>query len=454
MQDNEESKGLKVMFVDKQSVIEYVVKANPSKVVDNRILKYGHDDETFGPEMFGKKDDEIFKVTFKNSLFKGNFHYIEFNKCNFIECDLEGMDAYFLILLKCKFYKCNFKNCKFSHMEFAWDRVEFIDCQFRNVEWHEAGLYNVFFEKCYLQNFRVVDVNPAINVNMSFCTLDRTSFEYISNDTTLDCDYDENEDIFDLCLFECNIMDTSFNTVDLKNSSIHNSVLRKCNFMDCALGEGTFLLDRDLENESYASMDFQTIIKSDSIDQAILLAYFNIVKGIDIKKIVTTMTTKTPFYTVFISYSLKDKTFANRLNDVLRKFGVNTFLWEKDAPNGELLEEVMYSGVRKHDKLLFIASSSSIRSKACQFELSEGRRKQEENWETIFCPIFIDRYLFEVHRRDIRPSEKVEEYWENILELRKVNAADFTKFNGQEVDGPDFEIAVGKLVESLKIRQV
>lgn len=107
-------------------------------------------------------------------------------------------------------------------------------------------------------------------------------------------------------------------------------------------------------------------------------------------------------------------------------------MWEKDAPGGGYLEDIMSNNVRSHETLLFIASQHSLKSKACQFELSEGNKMQEETWNNIFFPIHIDNYLFEIKENQIRPIEKQKEYWANIQELKRTNSKNFTNFSSPE----------------------
>ena len=128
-------------------------------------------------------------------------------------------------------------------------------------------------------------------------------------------------------------------------------------------------------------------------------------------------------------------------------------MWEKDAPAGRTLEEIMTSGITSHDKLLFIASEHSIRSKTCQYELTTAREKQESCWENIFFPITIDHYLFKVTKSQIRPLKFADEYWENIEEIKRVNALDFTQFNKDFFREQDFEDSFDKILEGLKIVQ-
>jgi hypothetical protein len=99
--------------------------------------------------------------------------------------------------------------------------------------------------------------------------------------------------------------------------------------------------------------------------------------------------------------------------------------------------------------LLFISSVSSLKSVACQYELSEGRKKQDKSWSTVFFPIYIDDYLFKVEKEDI-PRKYRDEFWENIEELREVNALDFSKFVGDDFQQDAYEEAINKLVNGLR----
>jgi len=165
-------------------------------------------------------------------------------------------------------------------------------------------------------------------------------------------------------------------------------------------------------------------------------------KGISIKSI--------KYYSVFISYSLKNSEFAKKLNNNLKAFGIKTFLWEIDAPSGKRLKEIMTDKIIEFDKLIFISSEYSIKSEACQFELSNGRLKQDKLWKTILFPIHIDDFLFKLKKSEIRPIEKKEEIWKNITELRDINSADFTFYSENEYDNDNFNKKIKKLVSDLK----
>ena len=52
------------------------------------------------------------------------------------------------------------------------------------------------------------------------------------------------------------------------------------------------------------------------------------------------------------------------INQLLNQRGVKTFIWEKDAPGGKRLDDIMSVNIKKHDKILFIASQYSINKPA------------------------------------------------------------------------------------------
>jgi hypothetical protein len=126
-------------------------------------------------------------------------------------------------------------------------------------------------------------------------------------------------------------------------------------------------------------------------------------------------------------------------------------MWQKDAPGGKPLEEIMTAGITAHDKLLFIASENSIKSKACQYELTTARMKQEASWENVFFPIAIDDYLFRVKKSQIRPIDLANEYWENIEEIKRINALDFSAFNNKDSKAIEFQKAFDKIIDGLRI---
>jgi hypothetical protein len=225
-------------------------------------------------------------------------------------------------------------------------------------------------------------------------------------------------------------------------------VLEQTTFSNCYLKSTTINNTNKSRGNEFSFIDFQTILKSDKIDPIVLEKCFGINESI-IKDKIAQIATKIEYQTIFISYSFKDKQFANNLNKSLIRKGVVTFLWENDAPGGKDLKKIMRENIKEKDRLLFIASENSLRSKACQYELLEGSKKQEQLWQEILFPIHIDNYLFEIEKDEIKPIEKQDEYWKNILELRDIKSIDFTRVVGK-YRSIQFDKKVTELITGLK----
>lgn len=198
------------------------------------------------------------------------------------------------------------------------------------------------------------------------------------------------------------------------------------------------------------SIDVISLKQSENLSSKILKRVFNIEPEYQLQ--VKKMLKEKIMSSVFISYSLKDSDIARNINEFLKSKDVTTFLWENDARGGKTLKDIMKSNIDSKDRLLFIASENSLKSEACHFELTQGRKKQDKLWKTILFPIHLDDFLFRIEYDEIRPRAKRDEFWENIQELRDINSLDFSKFkNGIGRKKKEFNKLMEKLVDSLKM---
>jgi hypothetical protein len=249
---------------------------------------------------------------------------------------------------------------------------------------------------------------------------------------------------------ECIIQQSSFDRIDLSKSKFLKCNLSLNQFSDCIFSRETLIDLNETPGKEFNSIDLRTILNSENQPSLVLENIFGI-RNSDIKEYVHGLTSKVEFQSIFISYSFKNKYFAKRINDELFKKGIITFLWEKDSPGGKTLKEIMTKGVSEKDRVLFIASEDSLKSAACQFELTEGRRKQEKIWEDVFVPIHIDNYLFKIKKENIRPIEVQEEYWKNVSELRNLNSLDLSQFiNSRNYDKNAFDNQIFRLIKGLR----
>jgi hypothetical protein len=151
------------------------------------------------------------------------------------------------------------------------------------------------------------------------------------------------------------------------------------------------------------------------------------------------------YKTVFISYSFKDSDKAKLFSNYLLMNGVKIFLFQIDDPHSRRLKSIMSEEISKFDKVLFIASKSSLTSNACQFEITQCRNKNAKTWDEILIPVRIDNYIFEIREFEI-PDEFRIEYWKNIEHIKELNIIDYSSAL-QNFDCVRFQLMIRKLIE-------
>jgi uncharacterized protein YjbI with pentapeptide repeats len=106
------------------------------------------------------------------------------------------------------------------------------------------------------------------------------------------------------------------------------------------------------------------------------------------------------FYSVFISYSHADKSFARQLHERLKGRGIRCWLDEHQLLPGDPVYESIYQGIRLWDKVLLCCSESSLNSWWVDNELKTALEKEQRIlkdekrrvWAVI--PLDLDGYVF------------------------------------------------------------
>ncbi|MCU0416335.1 MAG: pentapeptide repeat-containing protein [Cytophagaceae bacterium] len=358
-----------------------------------------------------------------------------------------------------KFKNCQFNNCQFRNIDFS--ACEFESCQFNNIDMSSSGFFESRFEnvkiiksKLSLIHFADVEISKTnfeschelmdiywggtsfknVNFNECFVNYNRFTDSYRDLEPTIE---------FNSCLLTRNY----FSFLKLTTVKFISSVMNLNSFQNCILSRDSFQFIPNSKGTEFNSVDFTTIAESEILNQNDLYNLFGITAP-DIKDYLYGLTNKINFQTVFISYSTENLDFAKKLNNALIDKGIITFLWEKDAPGGKQLKNIMKDNIKKYDRVLFIASEDSLKSPACQFELTEARLKQDKYWKDVYFPITIDDFIFKIQKEDIRPREDAEEYWKNILGLKEFNILDYSSF--LKGNNENFEKEIFKLIKDLK----
>ncbi|MEO8593834.1 MAG: toll/interleukin-1 receptor domain-containing protein [Candidatus Solibacter sp.] len=95
------------------------------------------------------------------------------------------------------------------------------------------------------------------------------------------------------------------------------------------------------------------------------------------------------FYSVFISYSTQDQTFADRLHADLQARGVRCWFAPHDIQGGKKIHEQIDEAIKVYDKLLLILSDASMGSNWVKTEIANARAKETQQRRQMLFPLTL-----------------------------------------------------------------
>jgi hypothetical protein len=141
----------------------------------------------------------------------------------------------------------------------------------------------------------------------------------------------------------------------------------------------------------------------------------------------------TNYGSVFISYSEKDREFAQRLQADLARYGIRTWYSQRDLHSGDTLYDSIKEAIRSSDKILLVLSKNSIQGPWVQKEIESAFEKEREGTKLVLLPIRIDDAVLSTDN----PS---------ISDIRRIrHISDFTRWT----DPDGYSRALNRLLSDL-----
>jgi len=140
------------------------------------------------------------------------------------------------------------------------------------------------------------------------------------------------------------------------------------------------------------------------------------------------------FYSCFISYSSKDKEFADRLHADLQAKGVRVWFAPHDMPTGACIRPTIDESIRVYDKLLLVLSEHSVSSQWVEQEVETALRKERQAGGTVLFPVRLDDAVFEAG-----------EGWPSLVKDTR-HVGDFTRWKAHD----SYRRAFDRLLRDLK----
>lgn len=101
------------------------------------------------------------------------------------------------------------------------------------------------------------------------------------------------------------------------------------------------------------------------------------------------------YYSCYICYAPEDRDFARLLFERLRKAGVRVWDAQDGLRIGEDIQSAIHKSILRHDKLLVILSSSSLRSQKVGEEVRLALEREEASGKSVLFPVKVDNAILD-----------------------------------------------------------
>ena len=314
--------------------------------------------------------------------------------------------------------------CKYNFKGAILTRADLSNTKLANGNLEEANLINADIGDADLSNanFKGAKLNRA---NLSRSNLSGANL----NQATLIGTILEKTKLVEANLNNAYINGANFRQTNLRSANFTEAYICKSDFHSASFDETDFShayvvdvsftnidlsLILGLETTKYygpSSVGIDTIYRSRGVIPYVFLRGCGVPENL-IQYIRNIVNHPIQFYSCFISYSSKDKDFAERLYADLQSNSVRCWFAPEDLKTGDKTRQIVDDSIRIHDKLLLVLSKQSINSKWVEKEV-ETAFERETPKKTVLFPVRLDDAVKETDQAwaaDIRKTRHIGDF--------------------------------------------
>ncbi len=125
------------------------------------------------------------------------------------------------------------------------------------------------------------------------------------------------------------------------------------------------------------------------------------------------------YYTCFISFSVTDQPFVERLYTDLQANGVRCWYFPEDMKIGDKIYEKIDESIRLYDKLVLVLSETSLASEWVEREVDIALAKEKDSKHRVLFPLRLDDCVMTAERywaRSLRDNRHIGNFsqWKNF----------------------------------------
>ena len=357
-----------------------------------------------------------------------------FDNASFVDADLSNADLFHCDARHADFTRAKLVGARMSnaHMTGAC----FANADLSVVDLEKAILDHAVFINAVLDNaklYRAILRHANLNeADLSVADFSRANLQHATlNKARMRRANLTDADLRGADLSESFLWATNLTGSDLCAANLSRAMLNYTNLSSLDLS-GTLGLDNAV-HQGLSFIDIQTIYKSRGKLPAPFLrgigapdtfiAYIDSLTAIAIR-----------FYSCFISYSSRDKVFADSIHAHLQDKGVRCWFAPEDLKIGDPFRQRIDESIRFHDKLLLILSEYSVNSQWVHDEVEAALERERRENRLVVFPIRIDDSVMDTNHA-----------WAKAIRLKR-HIGDFSGWK----DHDSYQQAFQKVVEGFE----
>jgi hypothetical protein len=133
----------------------------------------------------------------------------------------------------------------------------------------------------------------------------------------------------------------------------------------------------------------QVVDLTDSVIQTVIN------DGAEFDRIIGEWPIDTEYYSCFISYSTRDRSFANQFYNDLVSAGVECWFAPESLRTGDQFRDLIIAAIRRYDRFLLILSSGSVGSDWVAFETQAAASREVSEKRKVLLPIRLDEAVLQ-----------------------------------------------------------
>ena len=337
----------------------------------------------------------------------------ELNEANLSETDLRKAVLRTSTFRSARLVKADLRGANLSRASFNLANLS--EANLSESILREADLSESILKKAYLIRADLV------GADLFEADLERADFRWaFLIGTNLRCATMVKADFRWAYLIEADLSEADFSEANLIEANLSKADLKRVNFRKATVGRSYFGdLDLSMAKGLHTVRHFgPSTIGIDTIQRSKGHISESFLEGAGVPATFIKYMASLPeedftYYPTFISYSNRDRAFAEKLQRDLKHSGLHCWFLSEEHKIGDKIQHKIEQSVRIHDKFILVLSQHSVASPWMEKEVENAFEEEIKKKKALLLPIMIDSAVIDSDQTwavDLRKSRHIADF--------------------------------------------